>query len=477
MAPQPSPQSDPKSRGVIKAVADAKPLVATTAAETTPAVSPASADATAAAGLVPPPRGYVRWTVCALLFAAATVNYLDRQVLSVLKGTLSTELGWNEVDYGNIVTAFQAAYALGMLLMGRLMDTLGTRRGFSLAVAFWSVAAMGHAFASSAFGFATARFALGVGEAGMFPGAVKTIAEWFPKRERALATGIFNSGTNVGAILCPLLVPVIVTAWGYRAAFVLTGAVGFVWLAAWLAFYRAPALHPKLGAEERAYIASEPGGAGPRVTWKQLLPHRQTWAFACGKFLTDPFWWLYLFWIPDFLQKNYGLRLLEVGPPLVVIYLMSDVGSVGGGYLSSRWIARGMSVNAARKLAMLVCALGVVPIVLATRADSLWSAVFLVGLATAAHQGFSANLFTLTSDLFPARAVGSVVGIGGMAGAIGGMLIAQVAGRVLQWTQSYSSLFIAAACAYFLAVLLVHLLSPRLEPAQLPVTRTGEVES
>jgi len=414
-----------------------------------------------------PRRGYVRWTVCALLFAAATVNYLDRQVLSVLKGTLSSELGWNEVDYGNVVTAFQAAYALGMLVMGRVMDSLGTRRGFSLAVVLWSLAAMSHALASSAFGFASARFALGIGEAGMFPGAIKTIAEWFPKRERALATGIFNSGTNIGAILCPILVPVIVVAWGYRAAFIITGATGFLWLAAWLAFYRRPAEHPKLSAEERAYIGSDPSAPTTRVTWRQLLPHRQTWAFACGKFLTDPFWWLYLFWIPDFLQKTYGLKLLQVGPPLVVIYLMSDLGSVGGGYLSSRWIARGMSVNAARKLAMLVCAAGVVPIVLATRTDSLWSAVFLVGLATAAHQGFSANLFTLTSDLFPARAVGSVVGIGGMAGAIGGMLIAQVAGHVLELTKSYSSLFIAAACAYFLAVLLVHWLSPKLEPAEL----------
>ena len=416
------------------------------------------------------PRGHVRWTICGLLFAAATVNYLDRQVLSVLKGTLSRELGWNELDYGNIVTAFQGAYALGMLLMGRLMDRLGTRRGFSLAVTFWSLAAMAHALASSAFGFMGARFALGLGEAGMFPGAVKAIAEWFPKRERALATGIFNSGTNVGAILCPLLVPVVVAAWGYRAAFVLTGAVGLLWLVLWLWLYRAPAQHRKLSDEERQYIASEPSGPVTRLGFRQLLPHRQAWAFAGGKFLTDPFWWLYLFWVPDFLQKTYGLQLLQVGPPLVAIYLMSDVGSIAGGYLSSRFITRGMSVNRARKTAMLLCALGVVPILFATRADSLWTAVLIVGLATAAHQGFSANLFTLTSDLFPVRAVGSVVGFGGMAGALGGMLLAQVAGRVLQLTHSYTWLFAAAACAYFAAVLWIHWLSPELRPVNLEST-------
>ena len=424
-----------------------------------PTADPASAVTTSA------PLGRVRWTICALLFGAATVNYLDRQVLSVLKGTLSHELGWNELDYGNLVTAFQAAYALGMVLTGRLMDALGTRRGFSLAVGFWSLAAMAHGLATSALGFAGARFALGLGEAGMFPGAVKTIAEWFPKRERALATGIFNSGTNVGAILCPLVVPVVVTAWGYRAAFVVTGGAGLLWLVAWFVLYRSPAQHPKLTVGERAYIESELAPPATRLGFRQLLPHRQAWAFAGGKFLTDPFWWLYLFWIPDFLQKTYGLKLLQVGLPLVVIYLMSDLGSIAGGYLSSRWIARGVTVNRARKGAMLVCAVGVVPIFLATHSDSLWTAVFLVGLATAAHQGFSANLFTLTSDLFPGPAVGSVVGFGGMAGALGGMLLAQIAGRVLLWTGSYSWLFAAAACAYFAAVLWIHALSPELRPA------------
>ncbi len=419
------------------------------------------------------PLGRVRWTMCALLFGAATVNYLDRQVLSVLKGTLSHELGWNELDYGNLVTAFQGAYALGMLLMGRLMDSLGTRRGFSLAVGFWSAAAMAHGLATSTLGFGAARFALGLGEAGMFPGAVKTIAEWFPKRERALATGIFNSGTNVGAILCPIMVPVVVTVWGYRSAFVVTGAAGILWLVAWVLLYRSPAEHPKLTVGERQYIEGDRPPPAPRLPWKRLLPHRQTWAFAGAKFLTDPFWWLYLFWIPDFLQKTYGLKLLQVGLPLATIYLMSDVGSVAGGYLSSRWIARGMSVNRARKVTMLVCAAAVVPIFLATRTNSLWSAVLLIGLATAAHQGFSANLFTLTSDLFPTHAVGSVVGLGGMAGALGGMLLAQVAGRVLLWTGSYTWLFAAAATAYFAAVLWIHALSPTLGPATFVTSKEG----
>ncbi len=428
-------------------------------------VTPAPADAVVVGEK--PRVGRVRWTICLLLFAAATVNYIDRQVLGVLKGTLGKEIGWNEVDYGNVVTAFQAAYALGMLGMGRVMDFFGTKRGFSLAVVLWSVAASLHALAASVSGFAAARFALGLGEAGMFPGAIKTIAEWFPKRERAFATGLFNSGTNVGAIVCPLVVPLIVAHWGFRGAFVLTGAIGFVWVVLWLLFYAPPGSHPRLSATELEYIREGREPAAGKLPWRAVLPHRQTWAFALGKFLTDPFWWLYLFWIPDFLQKNHGLKLLEVGPPLVAIYLLSDTGSIAGGFLSSKLIQRGASVNRARKLSMLVCALCVVPIVFAAQTHSLWTAVALIGLATAAHQGFSANLFTLTSDMFPARAVGSVVGVGGMAGAIGGMLIAQAAGHVLEWTHSYYSLFLAAGAAYLLALGLIHLIVPRLETAQL----------
>jgi MFS transporter, ACS family, hexuronate transporter len=408
-----------------------------------------------------------RWTICLLLFSAATINYVDRQVLGVLKGTLSREIGWSEVDYGNVVTAFQGAYALGMLGMGRLMDWLGTRRGFALAVVLWSVAACLHALAATVTGFAAARFALGIGEAGMFPGAVKTVAEWFPKKERAFATGLFNSGTNVGAIVCPLTVPLIVQRWGFQAAFLMTGLIGFVWLVAWLLLYGPPERHARVSSAELEHIRADREVATGKLPWRAVLPHRQTWAFAAGKFLTDPFWWLYLFWIPDFLQKRHGLELLQIGPPLVVIYLLSDVGSVAGGWLSSKLMMRGQSANRARKTAMLVCALGVVPIVFAAEVQSLWAAVALIGLATAAHQGFSANLFTLTSDMFPARAVGSVVGVGGMAGAIGGMLIAQVAGHVLEWTQSYYSLFLAAGAAYLAALAVIHLLVPRLEAAQL----------
>ncbi|XXV31333.1 MFS transporter [Sorangium sp. So ce1389] len=411
--------------------------------------------------------GRYRWVICALLFTAATINYVDRQVLGVLKTTLQKELGYNDIDYGNIVTSFQAAYAIGMLTMGRLMDRIGTRRGFSFAVGFWSLAAAAHALVGSAGGLSAARFALGIGEAGMFPGALKTIAEWFPKKERALATGLFNSGTNIGAIVCPLVVPWIAVTWGWRAAFALTGAIGALWIIAWMILYRPLAENPRVTPAERAYITSEPSPPPGKIGWLTLIPHRQTWAFAIGKFMTDPFWWLYLFWVPDFLNRKHGLNLLQIGPPLVTIYLLSDVGSIAGGWFSSMLMRRGWTANAARKTAMLVCALGVAPVFLATRTDSLWVAVLLLGLATAAHQGFSANLFTLTTDMFPSQAVGSAVGFGGMAGAIGGMLIAQIAGRVLQLTGSYSTLFIMAASAYILALAIIHGLVPRLEAARL----------
>ena len=411
-----------------------------------------------------PRVGHYRWVICALLFTAATVNYIDRQVIGVLKPVLQHDLGYSEIDYGNIVTAFQAAYALGMLTMGRLMDRLGTRRGFSIAVTFWSLAAMAHALAATVFGFSFARFALGIGEAGMFPAALKTVAEWFPKRERALATGIFNSGANIGALVCPLAVPWIAYHWGWRSAFVVTGALGGVWVVVWLLVYIPLAQNRRVGEAERAYILQGREASTQPIAWRALLPHRQTWAYALGKFLTDPFWWMYLFWIPDFLHKKHGLNLLQVGAPLVVIYLLSDVGSVAGGWLSSRLIGRGHSVNRARKSALFVCALCVVPILFASRVASLWPAVLLIGLAAAAHQGFSANLLTLPTDLFPARAVGSAVGIGGMAGAIGGMLIAQAAGHILALTGSYTSLFACAAFAYLCALAVIHVLVPRLDP-------------
>jgi ACS family hexuronate transporter-like MFS transporter len=411
--------------------------------------------------------GNFRWTICALLFFAATINYIDRQVIGILKPNLKLELGWDEIAYSNVVFWFQAAYALGFILMGRLMDRLGTRRGFSLAVAFWSLAAMAHALASSVLTFSIARFGLGLGESGNFPASIKTVAEWFPKKERALATGIFNAGTNVGAIITPLSVPWIVGHLGWRWAFIITGAIGFIWLVAWVTLYRKPHEHPRCKKAELEYINSDPPDAETKIPWTRLLPHRQTWAFVVAKFMTDPIWWFYLFWIPGFLHDKYNLPLdrFTSGLPLVVIYLMADVGSVGGGWLSSTLIKRGWQLGRARKTAMLICAICVVPIVLVSGTSSMWLAVVLIGLAASAHQGWSANVFTMTSDLFPRRAVGSVVGIGGMAGAVGGMLIAKVVGYVLQWTGSYLPIFIIAGSAYLTALLFIHLLLPRFVPA------------
>lgn len=410
---------------------------------------------------------HTRWTICALLFFATTINYIDRQVLSILAPDLQRSIGWNEIEYGYIVTAFQAAYAIGLFLVGRLMDRFGTRKGYSLVMSVWSFAAMLHALAFSAFGFGSARFLLGLGEAGNFPAAIKTVAEWFPKKERALATGIFNAGANVGAVVAPLTVPWIALNLGWRWAFILTGAIGFIWLAFWAAFYRRPEEHQRLSKAELAYIQSDPAEAVTPVAWSRLLPLRQTWAFTIAKFLTDPVWWFYLYWLPKFLNAKFGLTLDTIGPPLVAIYLAADFGSIGGGWLSSHLIQRGWSVNAGRKTAMLVCALCVLPILFASRASSVWSAVALIGLAAAAHQGWSANLFTLTSDMFPRRAVGSVVGIGGTGGAIGGMLIATAAGHLLEWTGSYFSLFIVAGSVYLVALLIVHALAPKLKPVDI----------
>ena len=411
--------------------------------------------------------GYYRWRICALLFAATTINYIDRQVLGVLAPDLGRIIGWSEIEYGYIVTAFQAAYAIGLVSAGAIIDRLGTRLGYALAIAVWSLAAMGHALAATVMGFAVARFLLGLGEAGNFPAAIKTVAEWFPRRERAFATGIFNAGSNVGAILAPLAVPIIALTWGWQAAFLFTGVLSAAWLVTWLSAYRPPDQHPKLAAAELAYIRSDPPETATRIAWSQLLRHRQAWAFIAAKFMTDPIWWFFLFWLPKFLNSEYGLTLTKIGPPLIAIYLLADVGSIGGGWLAGRLIKRGWSVNRARKGAMLVCAMCVTPIVFAVGAAELWVAVLLIGLATAGHQGWSANVFTLTSDLFPRHAVASVVGLGGLAGAVGGMLISTFVGFLLQTTGSYVPVFIVAATAYLLALGVVHLLVPRLQPAEI----------
>ncbi|HXK16811.1 MAG TPA: MFS transporter, partial [Polyangiaceae bacterium] len=380
--------------------------------------------------------------MCFLLFAGATINYVDRQVLAVLKPTLQHELHWSEVSYGNIVTAFQAAYAVGMLLVGRFIDRVGTRVGLATTAAFWALATMAHALASSVIGFSAARVALGLGEAGMFPAGGKAIAEWFPRKERSFAMSLFNSGTNVGPIVCPLLAPWLVGSFGWRWTFVAMGALALAWIVPWLALSR------HATPNELAELRGEPAPTTRKIPWRALLTHRQAWAIFLGKLLSDPAWWLYLFWIPDFLSRNHGLNLKRLGPPLVTIYLVSAFGGVAGGWLSSWLIRRGWTTNAARKTAMLAAAVAVVPVIGAASATKLWTAVALVSLAVAAHQAFSANLLTLASDMFPVSSVASVMGLGGMGGAIGGIVIAQTAGHLLQLTGSYHVLFVLAASAY-----------------------------
>ena len=411
--------------------------------------------------------GNTRWVVVTLLFFAMVINYVDRQTIGILKPTLSKEFGWNESDYANLVFWFQASYAVSYLVFGRVMDRLGARWGFGLAFFIWQIAHIAHAGAKGLNGFIFARVALGVGEGGGFPGGIKAVTEWFPKKERAFATGIFNAGTNIGAIVTPLVIPAITIAWGWEMAFIITGVAGLIWLPIWLLVYRRPREHKKVSAAELAWIEQDPADPVEKVAWTKLLTKRETWAYALGKFLIDPIWWMFLFWLPDFLGKRYGLDLKTFGPPLVAIYLLSDVGSVGGGWLSSAMMKRGFSLNRARKTAMLICALCAVPVAFAAFADNLWVAVGIIGLATAAHQGFSANLYTLPGDVFPRSAVGSVVGIGGMVGAIGGMAMAKYAGWVLDTIGTYTPIFIIAGSAYLLALGVVHLLSPKLEPVKL----------
>lgn len=422
------------------------------------------------AGVVSPPvakAGNYRWRVCAMLLLATTINYTDRQVLGVLAPFLQERFGWNEIEYSSIVTAFQAAYAIGLLGAGAIIDAFGTRIGYALAIGVWSLAAAAHSLATGVTSFALARFALGLGESGNFPAAIKAVAEWFPQRERALAAGIFNSGSNVGAIVAPLLVPVVAARWGWQAAFLCTSALSALWLVLWLRTYRTPAEQPRLSAAERAYIGPAPSTAQARVSWMQWLRHRQAWTLVAAKFITDPIWWFFLFWLPKFLHARYGLSLLELGLPLVVIFLLADLGSIAGGWLAGRLIKRGWSANRARKSTMLVCALLIVPVVFAAKASHLWVAVALIGMATAGHQGWSANVYTLASDMFPRHAVASVVGMGGFAGAVGGMLISTVIGLLLQATGSYVPVFMLAGSAYLIALAVVHVLAPRLQPVRL----------
>lgn len=414
-------------------------------------------------GFSSPRLGHVRWTICAMLFFATSINYMDRQVIALLAPTLQHTIGLTEINYGYIVDAFQAAYAIGLLLAGRLVDKIGTRIGYMLIMGIWSLSAMGHALANTALEFGIARFCLGLGESGNFPAAIKTVAEWFPQSERSLATGIFNSGANVGAILAPLIVPWVTFHFGWRAAFLTTGIFSALWILWWWKNYRKPADHPTLtGAELRHIYKEAAAQMGPSTPWIRLLGYRQTWAFSIAKFLTDPIWWFYLFWLPKYFSARFHLDLSHLGLPLILIYNMSAVGSIGGGWLPAPFRKLGFSAAGARLGAMLFCACLVVPVFTIGHLHSEYAAIALLGIAAGAHQGWSANLFTTVSDMFPRTAVGSVTGIGSMAGATGGFLIAFYAGHVLQRTHSYSSLFVIASSVYLLALLLVTLLAPNL---------------
>lgn len=423
--------------------------------------------------------GRYRWTICTLIFFATTINYLDRSVISLLKPFLEKEFSWTEQDYAHIVIAFQVSYAVGMLTLGRLVDRIGTKIGYAVSILIWSLAAIGHALANSTFGFGVARAALGVSEAGNFPVAIKTVAEWFPRKERAFATGIFNSGTNIGAIIAPLTVPWIAVNMGWKWAFILTGAVGFIWVIFWFIMYEIPAKHERLSKAEHDYILSdhdEPLSPVtvekmPPVSWFKILGFRQTWTFVLGKFLTDPVWWFYLFWLPAFLKAQYHIEGTASAFPVAAVYTMTTFGSVYGGYLPLYFIKKGWPVYKARKISMLIYALCVIPVVFAQWLGSfgMWYAVLIIAIAASAHQAWSANIFTTVSDMFPKRAVASVTGIGGMAGAIGGILIAWVSGILFDHYKAlgeietgYYIMFIVCGSAYIIAWLLMNYLAPKL---------------
>ncbi|HEX5048007.1 MAG TPA: MFS transporter [Gammaproteobacteria bacterium] len=412
----------------------------------------------------PPPAGKVRWIICGLLFLAVVLSYIDRLVISVLKPTLEADYGWTDIGYGYITSAFQAAYGIGFLLFGRLIDRIGAKLGYLLAMGVWTAAHMAHALVTSMLGFALVRIPLALGESGTYPAALAAAQEWFPKRERALAIGIFNAGANVGAVVTPLLVPALTLAMGWQAAFIVTGLFNLGWLGAWAVWYRKPREHRTITTAEVAYIESDPPIVQRPVPFRRLLGTRQAWAYMSGRFLIDPVWWMFLFWLPDFFSRTYGVDLKGFGPPLVAIYVIADVGSILGGYASSRMLARGVDANRARKTAMLLCALVVVPVAFAQYASTVWGAVLLIGLACAGHQGFSTNLFALPGDSYPRWALGSIVGLGGFAGAAGGMLMSSYAGAVLQTLGSYTPIFLFCSVAYLLALLVVHLLNPHWAP-------------
>lgn len=416
-----------------------------------------------------PQKSNIRWTVCAMLFFATSLNYMDRQVLGILQPVLKHDIGWTDAQYSYIVSAFQTAYAIGLVVAGRIIDRVGTRIGYALFMAIWSISAMAHSLVSTALGFGIARFFLGIGESGNFPAAIKATAEWFPQRERSLATGIFNSGANLGAMIAPAVVPVVTLYYGWHAAFLITGVFSASWIIWWLTHYRTPDKHQRISAKEYEHIHRDIPEALAKIPWKQLLGYRQTWAFALGKFLTDPIWWFYLYWLPTFLDNRFHLGLRHLGLPLIIVYNMSAIGSIGGGSIPMFLNRRGVRMHTARYTAMLIMALAVTPIYFVGSVGNEWAAVALLSLAAAAHQGWSANLFTTASDMFPREAVGAITGIGGMAGAVGGVLFSLSIGWVLTHFHRYGILFVVSSTVYLVALLLLKLIVPRLQ--RIPVSQ------
>ena len=405
-----------------------------------------------------------RWRIVALLFFATTINYIDRQVIGILKPYIAEDLGWTEAGYGYIVAAFQVAYAIGLVVTGGFLDRLGTRLGYSIAIILWSIAGITHAAARGVWSFAAARFGLGLGESANFPAAVKAIAEWFPKKDRALATGWFNSGSSIGAILAPLIVWGSYARFGWQGAFIITGALGFIWLIFWRISYQVPEKHSRVSREEVDYIRSGEEEQQNKVPWISILPHRQTIAIVLSRFVTDWVWWFYLFWTPDFLNKQYGINIRELVLPLIVIYTAASFGGIAGGWLSSWFIRSGKSIDYARKNAILICAIFVVPVMFAAKVPGLWPAVALISMAAAAHQGWASNIFTVVSDIYPRGAVASMTGLSGFGGAVGGALAASFVGFLLDLTGSYMLIFGIAGTAYLLAWLILKLMIPRIEP-------------
>jgi len=413
--------------------------------------------------------GNYRWRIVALLFFATTINYIDRQVIGLLKPYIEKDLGWSEADYGYIVTAFQIAYAIGLITTGRFLDKFGTRIGYLWAIVVWSIAGMAHAAARGLVSFSAARFALGIGEAANFPAAVKTVAEWFPKKERAFAAGLFNSGSTIGAIIAPVIVSAITIYLGWRWAFLITGSLGFVWVVFWLAFYHAPEKHPKVRREELQYIMQDKNEINPGkgIRWVKLFKYKETAAICSTRFISDWVWWFFLFWIPDFLSKTHGINIREVILPLILIYSVSSVGGIGGGWLSSKFIQMGKSIDYARKTAILICALIILPVMLVSQVHSLWIAVILIALAAAGHQGWASNIFTIVSDIYPRNTVGSMMGLSGFAGAVGGALSASFVGLLLENHRSYFLIFLIASSVYLLNWLILKIFIKEIKPIEI----------